>query len=138
MLKIARHLSLSVLLLVLPAAATAQGSDASPRIAPGTYQVVPDQNFSGGMDVSAFTMRFEGDSIMVIEQDGAMMTRSRTSYDAGHLVWTDVEGSLACPGVAKYKVTLTDEGKRIRLTPVEDGCPERSAIVAQISLVRKE
>lgn len=134
----ARLLTIAALCLALPAAAAAQGNGPTPRIAPGTYRVVPDSNFSAGMDVSAFTMRFEGDSIMVIEQSGAMVTRSRTSYEGGHLVWTDLEGALACPGVARYALTLTEEGKRVRLSPVEDGCPERSAIVAQVSLVRME
>lgn len=138
MLTLARRLTIVALCLVLPAAATAQGNGTATRIAPGTYRVVPDSNFSAGMDVSAFTMRFEGDSVMVIEQAGAMVTRSRTSYEGEHLVWTDLEGALACPGVAKYKLAIANDGKRVRLTPVEDGCPERSAIVAQISLVRIE
>ncbi|MFN8666213.1 MAG: hypothetical protein U0164_03325 [Gemmatimonadaceae bacterium] len=117
----------------------ASAQTAAPRkITPGTYQVVPDQNFSGGMDVSVFTARFEGDSIMVIEQSGMMMSRSRVAYEGEHLTWNDLEGSLMCPGTAKYKLTISEDGKTVRLAPVEDGCGERSAIIAQVSFVRKE
>ncbi|MBK6489167.1 MAG: hypothetical protein IPF98_20480 [Gemmatimonadetes bacterium] len=136
MTSLSRYALLSALLLSVPAMASAQSSPAK-KIAPGVYQVVPDANFAGGMDLSAFSMRFEGDSVMVIEQSGAMMTRSRTSYDGEHLVWTDLEGELMCPGTARYKLVFSQEGRSIRLTPVEDGCAERSAIIAQISLQRK-
>ena len=81
---------------------------------------------------------FEGDSIMFIEQSGSLMSRSRTSYEGEHLVWTDLEGQLMCPGQAKYKLTISEDGKTVRLAPVEDGCGERSAIIAQVSFVRKE
>lgn len=127
---------LSALVLSAPALASAQSS-APKKIAPGLYQIVPDANFAGGIDVSAFSMRFDGDSLMVVEQSGAMLTRSRTSYEGEHLVWTDLAGELMCPGVAKYKLVFSDEGRSIRLTPVEDACVERSAIIAQISLRRK-
>ena len=121
----------------LPSHASAQA--AAPRkITSGTYQVVPDQNYAGGMDVSVFTARFEGDSLMVLEQSGMMMTRSRIAYEGEHITWTDLEGSLMCPGTAKYKLTISEDGKTVRLAPVEDGCGERSAIVAQVSFVRKE
>ncbi len=131
-----RRVLVAALVLVLPSMASAQSS-AARKIAPGTYVVVPDANFAGGIDVSVFTIRFEGDSLMVTEQSGATMTRSRTSYQGDQLQWTDLEGELTCPGVAKYKVAISDEGKTVRLTPVEDGCPERSAIIAQISLKRQ-
>lgn len=139
-----RRLAITILVVGAAAAVSAVGSIASAqaaaprRIAPGTYQVVADQNFSGGMDVSVFTARFEGDSIMVIEQGGMMMTRSRMAYEGEHLTWNDLEGSLMCPGTAKYKLTISDDGKTVRLAPVEDGCGERSAIMAQVSFVRKE
>jgi hypothetical protein len=127
----------AALLLALPARAEAQ-ANAPRKIAPGVYQVVPDPSFAAGFDVSGFNMRFHGDTAMVIEQGGAMMTRSRTSYEGENLVWTDLEGELMCPGVAKYKLVFSDEGRTIRLTPVEDGCAERSAIIAQISLKRRD
>jgi len=131
-----RYALVSALILSVPAMAAAQSS-APKKIAPGLYQIVPDANFAGGIDVSAFSMRFDGDSLMAIEQSGAMLTRSRTSYEGEHLVWTDLEGELMCPGVARYKVVFSDEGRSIRLTPVKDACAERSAIIAQISLKRK-
>jgi hypothetical protein len=127
----------AALLFIVPALAEAQAG-ASRKITPGVYQVVPDPSFSAGFDVSAISMRFHGDTVMVIEQGGAMMTRSRTSYEGEHLVWTDLEGELMCAGVAKYKLVFSDEGRTIRLTPVEDACAERSAIIAQISLKRRD
>ena len=133
-----RRLALAAMIFVVPSLASAQGGSPTRKIAPGIYQVVPDQNFSGGMDVSVFTARFEGDSIMFIEQSGSLMSRSRTSYEGEHLVWTDLEGQLMCPGQAKYKLTISEDGKTVRLAPVEDGCGERSAIIAQVSFVRKE
>lgn len=131
-----RYALITALMLTVPALASAQSSPPN-RIVPGVYQIVPDPNFAGGIDVSAFAMRFEGDSLMMIEQSGAMLTRSRTSYDGEHLVWTDLEGELMCPGVARYKLVFSDQGRSIRLTPVQDACAERSAIIAQISLKRK-
>ncbi len=131
-----RRTLLAVFVLVLPTLASAQSATGR-KIVPGTYQIVPDPSFAGGIDVSVFTIRFEGDSLMVTEQSGATMTRSRTSYQGDQLQWTDLDGELTCPGVAKYKVSFSDEGRTVRLTPVEDGCPERSAIIAQISLKRQ-
>jgi|JI102314A2RNA_FD_contig_101_455841_length_938_multi_4_in_0_out_0_2 hypothetical protein len=133
-----RRLMLAAVLVAVPSVAFAQNGTAPRKITPGTYQVVPDQNFSGGMDVSVFTTRFEGDSLLIIEQGGALMTRSRMSYEGEHLVWTDIEGQLMCPGQAKYKLTISEDGKTVRLAPVEDGCGERSAIISQVSFVRKE
>ena len=78
--------------MTLRIAIDAWGDPPPRKIAPGIYQVVPDQNFSGGMDVSVFTARFEGDSIMFIEQSGSLMSRSRTSYEGEHLLWTDGAG----------------------------------------------
>ena len=133
-----RRLLLAALFAVVPAAASAQGGGAAPKkIAAGTYQIVPDSNFSGGFDVTGFTMRFDGDSLMMVEQNGTMMTRSRIAYEGENLTWSDLEGELMCPGTAKYKLVFSEGGSKIRLTPVEDGCAERSAIIAQISLVRK-
>lgn len=133
-----RRLLVAALVATLPTTSAAQGAPAAPRIPPGTYQVVPDQNFSGGMDVSAFTLRFDGDSILVVEQQGMMMSRSRMTYEGEHLTWTDLEGQIACPGVAKYTFVLSDNNSKLRLSPVDDACSQRAAIIAQISLVRKE
>lgn len=123
--------------LFLPASTDAQAASAK-RIPSGLYQVVPDQNFSAGMDVSAFTVRFEGDTLMLVEQMGATMTRSRMTYEGEHVTWTDLEGQLMCPGVARYKFVISNGDRTVRFTPVEDGCGERSAIIAQVSMVRKE
>lgn len=127
----------AALVLALPLSVQAQ-ANAPRKITPGVYQVVPDPSFAAGFDVSAVNMRFHGDTIMVIEQGGAVMARARTSYEGEHLVWTDLEGELMCDGVAKYKLAFSDEGKTIRLTPVADACAERSAIIAQISLKRRD
>lgn len=122
---------------LFPGEARAQSAASAKRIPSGLYQVVPDQNFSAGMDVSAFTVRFEGDTLMLVEQMGTTMTRSRMSYEGEHVTWTDLEGQLMCPGVARYRFTVSSDDKTVRLTPVEDGCGERSAIIAQVAMVRK-
>lgn len=136
--RLLRRLLLAAVMLAVPSFAAAQNGSSPRKIAPGTYQIVPDQNFSGGIDVSVFSARFEGDSIMVVEQSGALMSRSRLAYEGEHLLWTDLEGQLSCPGQAKYKLTISEDGKTVRMAPVEDGCGERSAIIAQVSFVRKE
>jgi hypothetical protein len=123
-------------LAAMPVASSAQSSPAPKRIPSGVYRVVPDQNFSAGMDVSAFTVRFDGDTLMLVEQMGTTMTRSRMTYEGEHVTWTDLEGQLMCPGVARYKFTVSSDDKTVRMTPVEDGCGERSAIIAQVAMVR--
>lgn len=131
-----RLLTLAALTLaVVPGAAGAQNA-ATKTIPPGSYSLVADSNFTGGVDVSGFTLRFEGDSILVAEQGGMTFIRSRLAYTSEELTWTDLEGQLSCPGVARYKYSVDARSGDVRLTPIEDSCPERSGVLAQVRLVR--
>jgi len=134
-----RRLVLAAAVLTMPSVALSQQgtSSAAKKVTPGLYQVVADPNFSAGMDMSVFTMRIDGDSSLVIEQAGALAARARLWYEGEHMLWSDLEGQLMCPGTAKYKLSIAEDGKSFRLSPVEDPCAERSAIVAQIKMVLK-
>ena len=117
--------------------ANAQSAAALRKIPAGVYEIVPDSNYSAGMDLSNFTMRFDGDSLMSVEQGGTMMSRARTSYAGDLILWTDFEGDLMCPGTAKYRIAFDATATVLRLTPVEDPCEQRSLVVSQVHLVRK-
>ena len=117
--------------------ANAQSAAALRKIPAGVYEIVPDSNYSAGMDLSNFTMRFDGDSLMSVEQGGTMMSRARTSYAGELILWTDFEGDLMCPGTAKYRIAFDATATVLRLTPVEDPCDQRSLVVSQVHLVRK-
>ena len=117
--------------------ANAQSAAALRKIPAGVYEIVPDSNYSAGMDLSNFTMRFDGDSLMSVEQGGTMMSRARTSYAGDLILWTDFEGDLMCPGTAKYRIAFDATATVLRLTPVEDPCEQRSLVVSQVHLARK-
>ena len=117
--------------------ANAQSATALRKIPAGVYQIVPDSNYSADMDVSTFSMRFDGDSLMSVEQGGAMMSRARTSYEGELIHWTDFDGDLMCPGTAKYRISFDATATVLRLTPVEDPCDQRSLIISQVHLVKK-
>ncbi len=132
-----RRLAMILVVSLLPSLVVAQGAAAMRKIPAGVYQIVPDSAFSAGIDMTAFTMRFDGDSLMTVEQSGTMMSRAKITYEGDNILWTDLEGELMCPGTAKYKITFKASGASFRLTPVEDPCDQRSAIVVQIQLVKK-
>lgn len=117
--------------------AQAQSATALRRIPAGVYQIVPDSNYSAGMDVSTFTMRFDGDSLMTVEQGVTTMSRARTSYEGELILWTDFDGDLMCPGTAKYRISFDATATVLRLTPVEDPCDQRSLIISQVHLVKQ-
>lgn len=133
-------MSRTLVLLALclsPAALLAQGAPVPARIPSGAYRVVPDPTAALGVDVSAFVLRFEGDSSLVVEQGGMLLTRARVQVAGDEVTWTDLDGQMVCPGQARYKLTLSDDRRTLRLTPVTDGCAERSMVVSQVSLVRQ-
>ena len=137
-----RRLMIAFVVSAIPAvlgtqSANAQSAAALRKIPAGVYQIVPDSNYSAGMDLSNFTMRFDGDSLMSVEQGGTMMSRARTSYAGELILWTDFEGDLMCPGTATYRISFDATATVLRLTPVEDPCDQRSLVVAQVHLVRK-
>ena len=137
-----RRLMIAFVVSAIPAvlgtqSANAQSAAALRKIPAGVYEIVPDSNYSAGMDLSNFTMRFDGDSLMSVEQGGTMMSRARTSYAGELILWTDFEGDLMCPGTATYRIAFDATATALRLTPVEDPCDQRSLVVSQVHLVRK-
>ncbi len=122
-----------VLLAVAFAAPVALEAQAK-KIPPGLYQVVPDANFSAPMDVAGILVEFT-DTHMTATMQGQVMVKSRISFAGDVVTIEDLEGQVACPGTAKYKVSTTDKG--IRITPVEDPCPERGQILSQVTMVKK-
>jgi hypothetical protein len=112
-----------------PAVAAAQS-----KIPAGVYELVPDANFSAGFDVAGIVVEFT-ETTMTALQAGTVLVKSKLTYAADHVVLEDIEGQVACPGAAKYKVTISDKG--VRIAPIEDPCPERGAVMAQVTMVKK-
>lgn len=117
------------LLLVAPAAAEAQV-----KIPVGTYELVPDANYTAGFDVAGVIVEFT-ETTMTASQAGTVLVKSTTRMNGDVITMTDVEGQVACPSPATYKVTVSAKG--VRLAPVEDPCAERSAVLSQVTLVKK-
>ncbi|MEO7963500.1 MAG: hypothetical protein ABIT38_06270 [Gemmatimonadaceae bacterium] len=128
-------LIIAVIAVASPRVAQAQAS-AAKKIPSGTYSIVANPNFSAEVDVTAFTIRFEGDSSMVTEQNGTVFIRSKLTYVGEELTWVDTEGQLSCPGTSRYKVAIDAANGDVRLTPVEDSCAERSGVLSQVKLVK--
>jgi hypothetical protein len=130
--------ALSVAALLVPVTSQAQNG-APKKIPAGIYSIVPNPGFTGEVDVSAFSIRIEGDTSMVVEQGGTVFIRSKiTGYNGDEVTWTDAEGQLSCPGTTRYKFAVDEASGDVRLTPVEDSCPERSGVLAQVRLVRQK
>jgi hypothetical protein len=72
---------------------------------------------------------------MTASHAGTVLVKSTTKINGVVITLTDVEGQVACPSPATYKVTVSPKG--VRLAPVEDPCAERSAVLAQVTLVKK-
>ena len=117
------------LLAVVPAA-----SEAQVKIPAGTYEMVPDANYSAGFDVAGIVVEFTETS-MTASQAGTILVKSTTKMAGDVITLTDVEGQVACPSPATYKVTVTAKG--VRMAPVEDPCAERSAVIAQVTFVKR-
>ncbi len=129
-MKLFRTLILPLLVVAaLPLVASAQA-----KIAPGMYQMIPDANFSGGIDVAGIDIEFT-ESTMTATQGGAVLVKSTFTLVGDMVTLVDTEGQVACPSSSKYKITMTEKG--FRMTPVEDACPERAGVLAQVSLVKK-
>jgi hypothetical protein len=122
--------------LVLPLAflLVAPEASAQVKIPTGTYEMVPDANYSAGFDVTGIVIEFT-ESTMTASQAGTVLVKSTTKMNGDVITLTDVEGQVACPSPATYKVTISQKG--VRLAPVEDPCAERSAVLAQVTLVKK-
>ena len=106
--------------LVLPLAlltAVPAVSEAQAKIPPGIYSLVPDPTYNVDFDASAVVVEFT-ENTMTAMAGGALLVKSSFTIAGDAMTITDLEGQVACPSVAKYKVTVTDKG--IRVTPVED------------------
>jgi hypothetical protein len=117
------------LVAVVPAVSAAQA-----KIPAGTYEMVPDANYSAGFDVTGLMVEFTENSMTAL-QAGTILVKSTFTYQGDIITLTDVEGQVACPSQAKYRVSITDKG--VRLTPVEDPCEGRPAVLAQVTMVKK-
>ncbi len=124
--------------LLLPLLAVALiptlGSAQDKKITPGLYDMVPDANFSAGFDPAGIVVEFT-DTHMTATMQGQLMVKSKITLSGDMLTIEDLEGQVACPGIAKFKVTFTDKG--FRMAPVEDPCAERGAVLAQITMVKQ-
>lgn len=116
--------------LALPSDAAAQVK----KLAPGVYTMVPDANFSAGFDPTGLLVEFSATE-MVATMQGQLMVKSKITLTGDILTLEDIEGEVACPGMAKYKISFTDRG--MRMSPVEDPCAERGAVLSQITMVKK-
>jgi hypothetical protein len=121
------------LALLLAAPNVLQAQDK--KIAAGTYELVPDANFSGGgFDVAAVLVEFT-ETHMTAFMQGQLLVKSKITIVGDEMIVEDLEGQVACPGIAKFRLSFTEKG--FRMTPVEDPCAERGAILAQVTMVKK-
>lgn len=117
-------------LLLAPALAGAQAK----KVTPGLYELVPDAGFSANFDPNGVVVEFT-DASMTATMQGQLLVKSKISLEGDIMTLEDLEGQVACPSIAKFKVTFTDKG--FRLTPMEDPCPERGSVLAQVTMVKK-
>jgi hypothetical protein len=115
------------------AGASAQTSTSvTPR---GAYAFVPDSGYAGP-DLSGLTITFAEDNTMVVAApDGSLIVKSNLTFDNGVMTLNDQEGTNVCQYAGKYRVV--GETKAFKLTLVEDGCQDRSAIVTTVKFVRQ-
>ena len=123
-----------IILALAAAMAVPTGATAQARIPAGSYEMVPDSNYSAGFDVAGIVLEFT-DSTMTGVQMGNVLVKSTLSYAGDAVTLTDSEGSVACPGAGTYKVVVTPKG--VRLTVVSDSCDGRMAVLGQVTLVKK-
>ena len=87
-------------------------SAAQVKIPAGTYEMGPDSNYSAGFDVAGIVVEFT-ETTMTASQAGTILVKSTTKMAGDVITLTDVEGQVACPSPAPYKVTVTAKGVRI-------------------------
>ena len=129
------RLCVAVALIALVGGASASAQTSTSVIPRGTYAFVPDSGY-GGPDVSELTILFGDDNIMVVTApDGSLIVKSRLSFAVGVMTLNDFEGANVCQVAGKYRVV--GDVKTFKLALVEDGCPDRSAIVPALKWVRQ-
>ena len=121
----------ALLLFLVPSGGGAQEK----KVTPGLYDMVPDANFSADFDPNGVIIEFT-DAVMTATMQGQLLVKSKFSLTGDIMTVEDLEGQVACPGIAKFKVTFTEKG--FRMTPVEDPCAERGAVLAQVTMVKKK
>lgn len=129
-----RHILRSLFILPVALLLAAPTASAQVKIAPGAYDMIPDANYSAGFDVTGIVIEFS-DSTMTALQNGMVLVKSTLKFEGDHVTLTDIEGQVACGGPARFKVTISEAG--VKLTPVEDPCPERGAVLGQVTLKRR-
>jgi hypothetical protein len=123
-------LVIAAVALMVPAESGAQEK----KITPGIYEMLPDANYSAGFDPNGVVVEFT-EGTMTATMQGQLLVKSKISLAGDIMTVEDQEGQVACPGIAKFKVTFTDKG--FRMSPVEDPCAERGAVLAQVTMVKK-
>ena len=126
--------TLCLALAVSAGAAAQNAGGASAKVPPGTYTLVPDTGYAGP-DVSAFTVQFIGDTLLIVKQAGLMVVRSTLKYEGPVMLWTDLEGEMMCPEPARYSVTVGKDF--VRVTPVVDSCEGRATVTSGVRMVRQ-
>jgi hypothetical protein len=119
---------------ILVSLLAAEGGAQEKKVTPGLYEMVPDANFSAGFDPNGVIIEFT-DALMTATMQGQLLVKSKISLAGDIMTVEDLEGQVACPGIAKFKVSFTEKG--FRMTPVEDPCAERGAVLAQVTMVKK-
>jgi len=117
--------------LLLGATAQAQGS-VTPR---GTYTFQTDSGYAGP-DLTGLTVSFDDSNQMVVSgPDGTLLVKSKLTFENGVMTLNDQDGTNVCQYAGKYRVV--GDAKSFKLTLVEDGCPDRSAIVTTVKFVKQ-
>ena len=120
------------LTVTAPNAGAQMASRAAPR---GTYVLMPDSGYAGP-DISGFAVQFTADSTLVVNSpDGSLIVKAKLTFAEGVLTINDLEGQSVCPSLGKYRVGGDD--KVLKLKSIEDGCPDRAAIIDFIKFVRQ-
>ncbi|MEP7348196.1 MAG: hypothetical protein ABI877_23220 [Gemmatimonadaceae bacterium] len=116
--------------------ATTAHAQAATSITPrGTYVLVPDSSYAGP-DIAGLVLTFAEDNTMVVAgPDGSLIVKSKLTFDNGVMTLNDQDGTNVCTNAGKYRVV--GDLKTFKLTLVEDGCQERSAIITTVKFVRQ-
>lgn len=121
--------------LVLVCGATtlhAQSASVTPR---GTYTFVPDSGYAGP-DLTGLTVTFDKDNSMVVSApDGSLIVKSKLTFENGVMTLNDQDGTNVCQYAGKYRVV--GDATAFKLTLVEDGCSDRSAIVTTVKFIKQ-
>ena len=134
-MKTTRFLVAAAVAVVLgaPCASAQSPATVTPR---GTYALVPDSGYAGP-DISSLMVMFADDNSMTITApDGSLIVRSKLAFESGVVTLNDQDGSNVCQYAGKYRIV--GEVSSFKLSLVEDGCSDRSAIIVALKFVRQD